>query len=632
MAELLGSITSLWEAQIENAKKTRHRQFGKTAERLWGFLGKEYADLYPMTRPDDEEDQQFPHIRGDHYKPRLNKSAEYVALFIPWLHAKVPHRLVTPDRPVLPMELLQLMEEAVAQQGEREVRDKLRAWFMQWILNWTPGEYNLTREMRLMLPEALVKGRGILFHEMQPGPHGEIPASLFESVDNLLIDPDCVMLREAGWISRRKCRSVWRLAEESGVSPDLLRGVYDSNLKNALDTQLIGGGDEKHDVVVYQEVYSRAGLGRNFFEADEEIKQLDQVVEKLGGNVWLQILPGLGRPLNLPPELFQSPDWEAQIEAALRWPMPFYRNAQDPWPFTALDFYPHEADPWCRSPLEAALPLQIFLDNSYAFLQARIRATCRDIMVTSAELEEQLRNALQSAYDQEIVVTADAKRAVDELIQIIQFPPVNKDIYTIISMTERVYERITGMLPLMHGDIGETQARSAREIDVREGHVTSRPQDFADMTESFMSAIARKEGLMTRLAMGEREVAPMFDEPIPEEASPENETPAVPMGPLTEQWMNLVFTKDEAVAAGEMSYSVEAGSGRRKNKQKQMTDAQSLAQVVMQPALQLYTGLGNPSPWNWVLEVIGDAWEVDARKAMLEPFEPPQPDKKAASK
>ena len=631
MAELLGSITSLWEAQIENAKKTRYRQFGKTAERLWGFLGKEYADLYPTTRPDDEEDQKFPHIRGDHYKPRLNKSAEYVALYIPHLHAKVPHRLVTPDRPVLPMELLELMEEAVAQQSEREVRDKLRAWFMQWLLNWTPGEYGLTREMRLMLPEALVKRRGILWHEMVPGPHGEIPASLFESVDGLLVDPDCVMLREAGWTSRRRCRSVWRLAQEAGVEPGFLRGAYDSNLKNALDQQQIGG-DEKHDVVIYHEVYSRAGLGRNFWGADDEIKQLDRVVEKLGGNIWLQIVPGMGRPLNLPPELFQSPDWEMKIEAALRWPMPFYRNAQDPWAFTGLDFYPHEADPWCRSPLEAALPLQIFLDNSYAFLQARIRATCRDIIITDTQLEEGIRKAINGCYDQEMVVTEDAKRAVEDLIHILQFPPVNRDIYEIISMAERAFERNTGMLPLMHGDIGETQARSAREIDVREGHVSSRPQDFADMTESFMSAIARKEGLMTRLAMGEREVAPLFDEPIPEEASPEDGTPAVPMGPLTEQWMNLVFTDDEAIAAGEMSYSVEAGSGRRKNKQKQMADAQNLAQVVMQPALQLYGETGNPEPWNWVMETIGDAWEVDSRKAMLQPFEPPQLEKKAASK
>ncbi len=637
MAELLPSIVSLWEAQIENAKKTRYRQFGKKASRLWDFLGKEYKDLYLGDRAarDDGDDQEFPHVKGSFYKPRLNKSAEFVALYVPYLHAKVPHRLVTPDRPQLPQDLLQLMQEAVDSQGEVQMRDKLRAWLMQWFCNWTPGEYGLTREMRLMLPEALVKGRGVLWHEMVQGPHGEIPASLFESVDGLLIDPDCVMLREAGWIVRQRQRSVWQLADESGVSADKLRGAYDSNLKKSLDTQYAGGGDEKHDVVTEYQVFSRAGLGRKFFEADEEIARLDRVVERLGGNVWLQIVPGLSHPLNLPPELLESPESEAQIEAALKWPTPFYRHAQDPWPFSSLDFYPNEGDPWCRSPIGAALPLQVFLDNSYAYLQGRIRATCRDLIITSAQLEDTVRDAINSGLDQELVVTDMEAEVVKDLIHIIQFPEVNKDLYQIIAMGERAYEKNTGMDPLLYGSIGETQARSAREMDVREGHVSSRPQDFADMTESFMSGIARKEGMMTRLNVGQDEVAPLFGEPIPQEGGVDEEGATVEpvlMGPLTEAWMGLVFTKDDAVAAAELAYSIEAGSGRRKNKQKQMGDAQSLAQTIMQPALQLYMTLGNPTPWNWLMETIGDAWEVDATKAMVQEFKPPEPEKKAASK
>jgi hypothetical protein len=635
MAELLPSIVSLWETQIENAKKTKYRQFGKKAARLWDFLGKEYKDLYIPERSQGDEDEEFPHVKGAFYKPRLNKSAEYVALYVPYLHAKVPHRLVTPDRPQLPQDLLQLMQNAVQEQGEQQMRDKLRAWLMQWWINWTPGEFGLTREMRLMLPEALVKGRGILWHEMVQGPHGEIPASLYGSVDELLIDPDCVMLREAGWIVRQLRRSVWRLAEESGVSAEKLRGAYSSNLKRALDVQHAAGGDEKHDVVTYYEVWSRAGLGRKFFEADEEIARLDGVVERLGGNVWLQIVPGLSHPLNLPPELLESPESESMIKAALEWPAPFYRHAQDPWPFSSLDFYPNEDDPWSRSGIAAALPLQIFLDNSYAYLQGRIRATCRDLIITSSQLEEAVRTAIASGLDQELVVTDQEAAVVKDLIHIMQFPEVNKDLYQIIAMGERAYEKNTGMDPLLYGSIGETQARSAREMDVREGHVSSRPQDFADMTESFMSTIARKEGMMTRLNVGQDEVAPLFGEPIPQEGGVDEEGEVVEpvlMGPLTEAWQSLVFTEDEAQAAAELSYSIEAGSGRRKNKQKQMADAQALAQTLMQTSLQLYTQLGNPVPWNWVMETIGDAWDVDASKAMLQPFKPPEPEKKAASK
>ena len=61
-----------------------------------------------------------------------------------------------------------------------------------------------------------------------------------------------------------------------------------------------------------------------------------------------------------------------------------------------FDPKPNVDNPWAKSILEAALPLQEVMDRIYNTICVRVTAAGRDICITSSALEKGLRDALQS--------------------------------------------------------------------------------------------------------------------------------------------------------------------------------------------------------------------------------------------
>lgn len=610
--ELLKSITQLWLNQIDACKKKKEQQFDRTARRAWAYLGKDYKRLYVESEADEQD--RFPTGGQPYYKTRLNKSAEFVALMIPYIHARVPHRLVSPRRPAMPNELKMMVPGLSEQLAATETQERMQCLLMQHVLNYTPTEYGLYREVRTALPEALVKGRGVLWAEMADGPSGKIPAHYFDSVDNLLIDADCVQMRDAGFIVRRRRMQAWKLAELYEVDVKKLRGSYSSHLKEAASS----GDAEQGDVCEYFEVWSRMGIGHRLVGASDEVQAAGEILDKVGPNVFLAVMPGIDHPLNLPPEAFGVPDAMQEVMSRLEWPLAFHEDLESPWPCSVIDFLPGQDSPWPRSPLEAALPLQRFLDFAYSFLMSRVRSTCRDLFVASKQMQEAIAAGLESGLDGEII-PYDGEPGVElkNLLHVIQFPPLNADAWQVIAAVERAFEQATGMDPLLYGGQGNRQMRSAQEATIREAHLTSRPEDYADCVEQAMSAIARKEALALRLYTEPQTVAPLFGEKIQEPIGDGAAlNPLMGMGPLTQLWATLVNTDDPAEAAGELTYTVEAGTGRRKNKQKQVEDAQMLVQSLLPFAAQ-QAGMGNVTPYNELMGVIEDAYEVPARRLQL---------------
>lgn len=620
---ILSAITDLWLKQVKLCTKAKKRDFDLLADRAWHFYGQTYTPLNLGA----DEDQSFPEANGGQSRqPTLNKSWEFVALMMPYVHAKVPNRLATPDRPPLPMELAELETKA---SQEQRAQDKLRAWLLQFWLNHIPTKgYDLSTEIRTALPEALVKGRALLWHELIEGPHELMPASLYGSVDDLLIDADCEQWRDAGFIIRRRKQAVWRIAEEFGLDADKLRGQYTSHMGAAAD--LVNRRDtpaeDKGDVAEYFEVWSRMGPGHKLVAAPEEMKGQKEAaaLNDLGPHVWLAVMPGVEHPLNLKPGSFAT---AAELKSRTEWPLAFFEDPSNPFPVSRLDFFPCNDSPWATTPLKGGLPWQIFLDSMYHYMKARVRTTCRDIIVCAEAVEESLKEAIESGRDQEIVtVTGTPGEDLSKLIEILTFPPVQRDVWQMMQSGERMFEQATGMTPLMYGSQGEGISRSAEDIRTREGHVTSRPDDMADIVEAWMSAVASKEAQATRLY-----VPPpyeLFGEPRPVD---ENDT-ETELGPLSQNWSALVTTDDPAIAASEVSYSVESGSGRRKNKQKQMADVQQLAQTFGPELYQYGVAYGNFGPHRALVEMVGEAYDVPVGRMMLPDVQPEPPEGESKSK
>lgn len=615
--EFLKSVVEVWEKQLALCKTHKAKHFGDTARRLSDFLGKSYREIYIDTK---DRDLKIAGMEDAFYKPRINKTREFVSVVTPFVHAKVPERVVTPRRPPLPPELLSVagLEESHAQAS---AQDKAMAFLAQWWLNYIPGECGAKRQQRMMIEECLVKGRGVGWHEMVDGPTGEIPGTFFDTVDNLYVDPDAKLWRDAGYIIRQREWPAWRLADLFKIPVERLRGTRQSAAQRATDDS--GAvGDPTNDICVWYEVSSRIGIGHKLHEASEELKNFKEAMDSVGKHVYLPFLPGLDYPLSLPPEITEAAPPE-EIQARLEWPVAFFEEPSNPFPCTPMDIYPNTNDAWATSPLEGSLSLQICLDQLYALMIGRVRTTCRDIHLVSKAVSAAVRTAILTGGDQEVVDVEGEVVDMKSLLHTIQFPEINTDLWRIIPYMERAFEQATGMTPLMYGSGGDTQIRSAEEVSVRQANVTSRPNDYADAIEEWNAQVAAKELQMSRLYVTPQTVAPLFRESASDgEGEP---IPPEDYEPLTKLWASLINTPDPAEAAADLHCTTEAGSGRRKNRQKMTQDLQAVGQIVL-PALQAFATAGMPDPFNNFMDIVAEVYEMPMGRLKLPAMnlEPPE--------
>uniref|UniRef100_A0A6H1ZNE1 Uncharacterized protein n=1 Tax=viral metagenome TaxID=1070528 RepID=A0A6H1ZNE1_9ZZZZ len=623
MDEILRTIVGLWRRQLRFAAEEKARKFGNVAKNLWRFLGQSYRQLYIDTSDDPGWDAEFhmPHAESFCYKPRMNLSAKFVATMTPYVLARVSHRQVTPRRPPLPKPLA-----AYAQmRAKLDQEDEVRAWLLEWWLNYLPGLYGLAGEQESALPEALVKGRAVTWCEMFEGPHGDVPGHSQDSVDNLLIDGDTVKVKDAGWVARFRRRPVWQVADDFGLPASELRGQYQSRYEQARREGIAsptasspGSENDSNDVCEYWEIWSRAGIGQHFFDSEERLKPAKEALDSLGSNIYLAVMDNLDYPLNLPKVALEE-GTTAEIKSRLQWDIPFFLDKENPWPCSLLDFLPASESPWPRSPLEAALPLQVFIDHLWSFVMGKIRRNSRDLVITSKQLSQRIQKGLVNAVDMEILEYDGAAIELQRLLHVVQFPEMQKDIWRVIPMAERAFEEMTRMDPLLRGQVGSTQPRSASEMQIREQRVSAGPDDYADKVEAWNSVMASKEAMASRTYVGIETVAPVLGEELPADFDPK--MPEMEkLGPISQLWLYLVFTNDPARAISEMAYSIEAGSGRRKNQQKATADMQSIGQLVT-PLLTEYMRMtGNTSPVNAWMQMVGKTLDTDVSGFMLPPI------------
>ncbi len=655
MADIGGvmkSVVDLWLKQVELCEKRKHKDFGATAALAWKFLGKKYDDVLFETSEGsgDADETGFMETPRRYRKPTLNKSREFVALYTPAIHNKVPNRIVSPRRPQMPAELSAMLNQMMAMQQQQAMvtgappdpgiaqlaaagaapkpEEILRSWLLQWWLNYLPTEYNLVKEARLAIQEALVKGRGCVWIELYETQSGKVPASFYDTVDNLLIDADSQTYKDAGFIIRKRIRSAWQIADDFGIPVEDLRGKYESNWRqgeNAARNNSPDNREQGGDLCVYYEVWSRMGFGQKLVDAKSDLKDEETAaaLESAGNNVWLCIMPGVPYPLNMRPELFGVQSSE-EILGSIEWPVKTYEDIANPWPCVPLDFYPDADTPWASSPLEGGLPMQVFLDMVYRYVKNRVKATTRNLYIVHAKLAAAIKDLYAEGVDQEMVETDFQPGEIEKLFHVVEFPTINADLWRMVQLAEEAFERATGMSPLLYGGSPPTQDRSAAATRAREGHLTSRPDDFADTVENWMSQIASKEGLVSRLVVEPRTVATLFGEQIqpvdPATIPPEMAAvaPTEIYGPLTNAWVTLVSTDDPAVAAMEVSYTVEAGTGRKKNKQAQSENATLLVQNFVQPAFTYGTQTGNFDAFNALVAVTGEWLDIPLNRLYLQ--------------
>lgn len=615
-------IKTQWLAKMKAAKEQK-KEFSKDGEECMKFFCGPYDFMYGL-KEGVPQTGDFMFVGEANGNPRpsicmtLNKVAEAVQIFGPVLYHRNPVRTVTPrDLPMIPIQSLgdendpnvQQMFQQMAQQvqGQRS-HDKTRAALLQWYQDYTPNATDLKTESRNAIDEALIKGMGVMWPRLwQPAASQmRIVCTEFDSVDNLLIDCDLELRKNAKWIAKICTIPVWEFEAKYNLPPGTVKGSAESHSNKEFVDGEGGEGElarregKTNDLITYYEVYSKMGMGplMSGCEWDNDSKSLD----KYGQYCYLVICKQLEYPANMPPSIWG--DDQAMAQAA-QWPTPYW--ADDTWPFAELVFHEVPKKVWPMSHFKPAMGELKFMNWAYSFLATRIKKSSRDIIVAQKSLGEEIKRVLLGGEDLELVQIEKSHGTIKEIVDILKFPEVNGDFFKAIEMVTHLFEQRTGLSELMYGETAHAY-RSAEEANVKQSQLHIRPDDMVNKTEDWMSQIARLEALAARWQLDpKRDIEPL-------------------MGPIGAQWWGqFIAPSDPTEILHSLEYRIEANSARKPNRDKQVADANQAMQTLLPILAPLATEHGAVGPANALITVWAQANEWDASAFMIQPPPPPPP-------
>lgn len=665
--DALRAFMKQWTAKLQLGEDLKRSWFGRNAKTGMDYYQGPHNFIFNQSGAKDAvgftyhtaEDEPF---RAPVFQMTFNKVAEMVQIFGPILYHRNPERVVNPRKDWKPPDLLltgfpppaaqqpqqpgqppdpslaaymQQMQQAQQVRQQLQYEEALlqaRASLLEQYLNYTPNELGLKEEMRLVVDEALIKGRSCLWTELYTPPGGQYKfvGSFYDSVDNLVVDPDATRLDDAKWIARRCIHPSWEVERTYGLPPGSLRSRVvgeSSEAKSFAVAHDQGEQDRKTgrtaDLVTYFKVWSKMGLGARLRGGIQGLSYQDplrQLAEAFGDYVYLVVVPDIPFPINAPPDLCQlvfgnasldqmtqNPLAARQIMAAaqqlapkLRWPIPFWVLVDDGWPVSCLDFHAIPGKPWPMSHLTPAMGEQNFLDWAYSFLAGHVRNACRDFVCINKGASEEIKTAIEQGRDLSILEVDPINQSISEAVQFLQHPTMNKDLLPVIENIERNFERRTGLSEMMYGETA-TQSRSATDAQAKTSSTQIRPDDMAERVEQVATMSARKEGIACRLMLTGQDIAPILG----------NYAAAY--------WDQYVASQDLAMVAREFDFRVEAFGARKPNKDRDVDNTSQGLQTIFPILSQWAQRTGDMGPMNAFLTAWAKARDFDVEPFLIDP-------------
>lgn len=610
------TVVAHWLSKITHAKDHKKKVFQKDADECMAFYSgpKSWEEVMGGSGGMDSADDAVKPT----FKVSVNKCFEFVTIFGPALYFENPVRTVKPRMPiVIPPQFfgqdMMTYQAMMSQESNRVMEDGLRSVLLESYLNWTPTEYRLDTEARLAIDEALIKGRGCLWTELYspPGSTMKIVRSLWGSTDDLLIDPDAPSIDKALWIARRCVHPVWQVERDYGLRQGSIRGNCESQAQQiSVDNDEDAMYDRKrgltNDLLVYWKIYSKMGIGGRLQGAKDSNRR---PLEMFGDYAYLAVADGIPYPLNLSPDVTQQSIADpASVFSRVAWPTPFW--GEEEFPVSVLDFHTIHNCPWPMPHLKSAMGELKFLQWTMSFLMGKIRNTTRDFIAIKKEAGEEIKTTLLEGKDLTMIEIEAGHGAINDLVQFLQHPQVNGDIWKMIAAVEENFDKRVGLTELMYGNQGATQIRSASEATLRNQNMNVRPDDMRKQVEAWMRRVSAKEALAARYHLSAEDVQPVLGA----------------MG--ASAWTQFVFTRDINVACRQLEFRIESGSTARPNKEWEV-QTMTEAFTTLSPILQAYgQQTQDMVPLNNLLADFAKSRDLDParyqlRAAMMPPQLPP---------
>jgi len=302
------------------------------------------------------------------------------------------------------------------------------------------------------------------------------------------------------------------------------------------------------------------------------------------------------------------PGGQQDLFTAVQWPIPFWADGSNGWPFTY--FAPHRKPGyiWPISHIKPAVPELRFLCWAYSFLAQRVATSCETLLGVSKAADQDIKDQIlaQSEGGFKIVEVSEMLgRSVQDIISVFQLPNVTGELWQVIEAVTEVCDKRLGMTELIYG-LTTTQIRSATEASVKSDQISVRPDDMAECLENSMEVISRKEAMATRWLLEPQDIEPIIG----------------PLGAAV--WAQHVMQLNPYEIAREYDFEIESGSTRKKNKAAKI-EQMNQAMQTLGPVLQGLIGAGVVDPFNALIADWAEAMDIDATNYMIPPPPPPDP-------
>lgn len=506
---------------------------------------------------------------------------------------------------------------AATQQAEAEyVMRQYRAGVFKEYLNYSIKENNIKEEARPCLRDCLVRGLGAMITEMVtlPNNSGRLITDTYLDDDRIVIDPDCKRMKDAKWIAIKCEHHTWEVAQQYaayGITEDMLRPMGLSPVGDATTRHHEAWDKSRRTLLTYWKVYSRCGLGARLKpqqDRDPKLSQLDQI---LGDYCYIVVSEGCDVPLNLTPAIEQialQSGGLAPFQIVTSWPVPYYYDQDDPWPFTSLWFHDRKGSPWPKAHLSFAIGYLNFMAWVLGFMAEKAYRDSRGVWVIDSSVTQLFTEWLQNGQDEEILqVTKGAGgKPIKDLIEYLKGPEFDGTLITLYQFVEKNFQDMTGMTDLLQGQF-DRQMRSAQEAGVLQSASQLRPQDMASKVTAWLARVMRKHAIAARYLQEGKDLLPILGQ----------------FGAMA--WDQGIRTQNIQDLFREATFSVETGKGRPLDINADLENINQAMQFVFPGFMSAYQGTGDPSAVNGLIRKWAEARQMDPEPLMLKPFMPAPP-------
>lgn len=566
------------------------------------------------------------------FKVTIAKAFELVALYGPNLYWQNPARMVKPRKAIgidpqlfgalgdpQAIGLFQMAQQAQMQRAaiNNVVASLLDAW-----LNYTPTEQpggGLATHASQGITEALTKGRACLWPKpfSMPGSNRVITGCFYDSVDNLLIDPDSTSIHDARWIAQMVVAPVWQVERDFQLPPGSLQGYGShesaSRQGEGSNWDSMSNVDRRvgktFDLMTYYKVYSKGGVGGrlcgNATVGPSLTSAFDQVV---GDYAYVCVSPNVPFVLNAPTDRVRSA-FDSDIERMLRWPIPYWLD--DKWPVSLLDFYTKPNNPWPIAPMAPGLGELTFINVIISMLMNRVWNTTRIIATAKKGLPPDIETTLKGGSDFAYLKLDNIDDVAKDL-NFIDLPPIDPNIWKMVDEAMMLFDKRTGLSELLYSmNPGGVASRSAEDAATKKQYASIRPEYMSNQVANWMTEAADMEKFCARWFVGPQDLQGYF-------------------GPVEQYlWQRYIHGESPEMVVREFRATVATNSTRKPDKYRDVENVNQMLQYFGPIAQGYFQATADPRPINGIIKAWGSAVDQDVQEILLSPPPPPSPDPSA---